>query len=76
MKNQNKIKEEFALLDIIYRKILQAEAYKQLIVSGYEPSSIKTSDINEVLEEIYNEYGHFDNAIQNIIENSAESCNV
>jgi len=72
MKNQNTIEEEFKLLDIVYRKILQAEAYKRLISSGFEPSSIQTYDVNQELEAIHTEYGHFDNAIQNIIE----ACNV
>jgi len=68
MKNQKEILEEFTLLDILYRKILKAEAAKRLVAFGYEPSSIETSDINQELEEIYNEHGHFDNAIQNIVE--------
>jgi hypothetical protein len=71
MKNkitQEQILEEFELLDILYRKILKAEAAKRLIAFGYAPPSIETSDINEELEEIYHEYGHFDNAIQRVVE--------
>jgi len=71
MKNkitQKEILEEFQLLDILYRKILKAEAAKRLIAFGYSTSSIETSDINEELEEIYHEHGHFDNAIQCIVE--------